>query len=108
LPTGVGDVRTCKRVVTLPTGVSSVRTCSGVVKRRGGVARTERRTLVARWGCEDGEARWGGGVGRRGRSGEEEAKRRGGSCEEWWQSHCARIRVNEGASAGARARGGGK
>jgi hypothetical protein len=64
-------------------------------ERRGGAARTERRTLVARLGGE---------VGRRGRRGEEEAKRRGGSCEEWWQSHCARIRVNEGASAGAHAR----
>ena len=55
-------------------------------------------------GGEDGEANISGEVVWRGRRGEEEAKRRGGSCEEWWKSHCARIRVNEGASAGARAR----
>jgi hypothetical protein len=71
--------------VTLPTGVSSVWTCSGEVKLQGGVARTERRTLVARWGCEDGEARWGGGVGEDG-----EANTSGWAARTEWRPVVAR------------------
>ena len=69
MPTGVGAVRTCKRVVTLPTGVGSVRACKRVEAGRS--LETEPPPVWAgRWSCPHragrSPARWSDKLGRRG------------------------------------------